>query len=161
MRTPHQKHLSSAKVHLAVVLVVVSTAYAVWHFFVSETPPPALTTAPAQPTTEVATTSDPVVDTEATGLYNNGSFVGPVIDAFYGVVQVEAVIRSGALAEVKFLQYPSDRDTSRIVNDEAMPILIQEALRAQSAQVATVSGATFTSEAFQQSIAAALAQAEK
>jgi uncharacterized protein with FMN-binding domain len=61
---------------------------------------------------------------------------------------------------VKFLQYPNDRPTSRFVNDQAMPVLIQEAIRVQGAQVDTASGATFTSEAFRESLGAALAQAK-
>lgn len=93
------------------------------------------------------------------GLYADGSFVGSVADAYYGSVQVKAVISGGKIADVQFLQYPSDRSTSRYINGQAMPLLQQEAIQAQSAQVNGVSGATFTSQAFIQSLASALALA--
>jgi uncharacterized protein with FMN-binding domain len=94
------------------------------------------------------------------GLYADGSFVGSVADAYYGLVQVKAVISGGQLADVQFLQYPSDRSTSRYINSQAMPLLKQEAIQAQNAQVNGVSGATFTSEAFIQSLSSALALAK-
>jgi len=60
---------------------------------------------------------------------------------------------------VQFLQYPSDRNTSIRINSRAMPILKQEAISAQNANVNIVSGATDSSQAFQQSLASALSQA--
>jgi len=66
---------------------------------------------------------------------------------------------NGAIADVQFLQYPQDNGHSRQVSAKAIPILKQEAIAAQSAQVNIVSGATATSQAFQQSLADALAQA--
>ncbi|MDE1919134.1 MAG: FMN-binding protein [Patescibacteria group bacterium] len=95
------------------------------------------------------------------GLYADGSYAGSPADAYYGTVQVKAVVQNGRIADVQFLQYPSDRSTSRYINGQAMPLLTQEAIRAQSAQVDGVSGATFTSQAFAESLAAALAQAKK
>lgn len=94
------------------------------------------------------------------GLYADGSYTGSVSDAYYGSVQVKAIIRSGKIADVQFLQYPNDRSNSRSINDQAMPLLTQEAIQAQSAQVSGVSGATFTSDAFVQSLTAALALAK-
>ncbi|MCX6787677.1 MAG: FMN-binding protein [Candidatus Kaiserbacteria bacterium] len=91
----------------------------------------------------------------------DGLYVGSPADAYYGTVQVQAVMRSGKIAGIQFLQHPSDRSTSRYINDQAMPLLIQEAIQAQSANVDGVSGATFTSQAFRQSLALALAQAKK
>ncbi len=94
------------------------------------------------------------------GLYTDGSYTGTPADAYYGTVQVKAIIRNGHIADVQFLQYPSDRANSRYINSQAMPLLTQEAIQAQSAQVDGVSGATFTSQAFQQSLASALASAK-
>lgn len=94
------------------------------------------------------------------GLYADGSYTGSVADAYYGSVQVKAVIRGGKIADVQFLQYPNDRSNSRYINDQAMPLLTQEAIQAQSAQVSGVSGATFTSDAFVQSLTSALALAK-
>lgn len=102
--------------------------------------------------------SPPMMRTVA---YVDGSYTGSAADAYYGTVQVKTIIRSGIIADVQFLQHPSDRSTSVYINNQAMPLLTQEAIQAQSAQVSGVSGATFTSQAFQQSLASALAQAKK
>ena len=93
------------------------------------------------------------------GAYKNGTYTGSVADAFYGNIQVQAVITNGQISDVIFLQYPNDRSTSIAINTQAMPYLKQEAIQAQSAQVDIVSGASDTSQAFQQSLASALAQA--
>ena len=89
----------------------------------------------------------------------SGTYTGAAVDAYYGTVQVQATVSCGKLTDVRFLQYPSDRSTSQQINDYAMPILRQEAIAAQSAQVDAVSGATHTSGAFVQSLASALAKA--
>ncbi len=93
------------------------------------------------------------------GQYKDGTYTGSVADAFYGNIQVQAVISGGRIVDVIFLQYPNDRSTSIAINTQAMPYLKQEALQAQSAAVDIVSGASDTSQAFQQSLASALSQA--
>lgn len=98
-------------------------------------------------------------NTAAKGQYRNGSYTGSVADAFYGNVQVKAVISGGKLADVQFLQYPNDRGHSIEINQYATPLLKQEAITAQNANVDLVSGATATSEAFIQSLTNALSQA--
>lgn len=96
----------------------------------------------------------------AQGGYKNGTYTGVSADAYYGNVQVQAVIRNGQLADVRFLDYPQDRNHSVEINMQAMPYLKSEAIAAQSAPVDTVTGATETSGAFNQSLASALAQAQ-
>jgi len=107
-------------------------------------------TKPSQPT--------PVV--KKTGLYTDGTYTGNVADAYYGNIQVQAIIQNGKITDVQFLQYPSDRNTSIRINNVAMPILKSEAITAQNANVDIVSGATDSSQAFQQSLGGALAQAK-
>lgn len=94
------------------------------------------------------------------GQYKNGSYTGPVADAFYGNVQVKVVVSGGKISDVQFLQHPGDRQTSVEINSQAMPMLKQEAIQAQSAQVDGVSGATETSLAFISSLTGALQQAQ-
>jgi len=91
--------------------------------------------------------------------YKDGQYTGIVADAYYGNVQVEALVQSGKIADVQFLAYPNDRGTSVQINTIAMPRLKSEAIQAQNANVDIVSGATQTSEAFVQSLASALQQA--
>lgn len=95
-----------------------------------------------------------------TSSYKNGNYVGSVQNAFYGNIQVQVSISNGRITAVNFLQYPNDNRTSQYVNAQADPLLAQEAIQAQSAQVNIVSGASQTSQAFQASLADALSQAK-
>lgn len=92
--------------------------------------------------------------------FKDGTFKGPEVDAYYGLVQVQATIQSGKLSNVQFLEYPSDRRTSVEINSFAVPYLQQEALQVQSARVDIISGATLTSEAFMISLQNALNSAK-
>jgi uncharacterized protein with FMN-binding domain len=86
----------------------------------------------------------------------DGTFTGPPADAYYGQVQVEAIVQDGRIAAIKVLQYPSDRRTSVVINRQALPMLRDEVISAQVPNVDIISGATLTSEAFIQSLTAAL-----
>jgi uncharacterized protein with FMN-binding domain len=92
--------------------------------------------------------------------YRDGSYTGSAADAFYGNIQVQVTISGGRITNVQFLQYPNDRGTSIQINQQADPILAQEAIQAQSANVDIVSGATDSSAAFIQSMQSALNQAK-
>jgi len=92
--------------------------------------------------------------------YKDGTFTGNSEDAYYGNVQIKAVISGGKITDVQFLQHPQDAARSLAINTLAMPNLTQEAIQAQSASVNVVSGATDTSNAFMQSLASALTQAK-
>jgi uncharacterized protein with FMN-binding domain len=113
---------------------------------------------PGQNITQIPVSTPAPVATP-TGRYKDGTYTGSVADAFYGNVQVQVTVSGGNITDVQFLQYPSDRSTSRFINSQAMPLLTQEAIQAQSAQVDGVSGATATSGAFIQSLQSALSQA--
>ena len=94
------------------------------------------------------------------GKYKNGIYTGSVQDAFYGNIQVQATISNGKISNITFLQFPNDNRTSQYVNSQADPMLAQEAIQTQSAQVDIVSGASASSQAFQASLADALSQAK-
>jgi uncharacterized protein with FMN-binding domain len=57
--------------------------------------------------------------------------------------------------------YPNHTDRSQLINEQAIPILRSETLRAQSANIDLVSGATDTSDAFVQSLQAAISKAKR
>jgi uncharacterized protein with FMN-binding domain len=95
----------------------------------------------------------------AAGQYKDGAYTGPRVNADWGWVQVKAIVQNGQIADVQFLQYPSDRRTSQRINSIAMPYLQTEAIQAQNANVDLISGATLTSEAFVESLQVALASA--
>ncbi len=124
------------------------------------------TGAPAQqPAAQQAPSQQPAgqpaqAPTATSGAFKDGTYTGPSVDAYYGYVQVQAIVSGGKLTNVQFLSYPNDRRTSQQINGQAMPLLTQEAISAQSANVDAVSGASDTSAAFVQSLGAALAQAK-
>ena len=86
--------------------------------------------------------------------------MGSVADAFYGNIQVQATISGGKITNIQFLQAPNDRSTSIEINQQADPLLAQEAIQSQSATVDIVSGATDSSQAFMHSLQDALTQAK-
>ncbi|MGC7099750.1 FMN-binding protein [Amycolatopsis lurida] len=69
----------------------------------------------------------------------------------HGIVQVQVVLTNGSITDVRVLRAPDTNPTER-----ALPTLREEALTAQSADIDTVSGATMTSEAYTESLQAAL-----
>ena len=94
------------------------------------------------------------------GKFKDGTYTGTVEDAFYGNIQVKAVISGGNITDVIFLDHPQDNRTSMFINDQAMPMLKAEAVSVQSANVDIISGASDSSMAFQKSLASALSQAQ-
>lgn len=95
----------------------------------------------------------------ASGAATSGTFTGSTVQTRYGPVQVQITVQSGKITAVQALQYPSNDPHSSQISQYAIPTLVQATLQAQSAQVNTVSGATYTSQAFLQSLQAALTQA--
>lgn len=93
--------------------------------------------------------------------YKDGTYTGSVADAFYGNVQVAAIILNGKITAVDFIQSPNENPNSIYVNQQADPYLKQEAIQAQNSNVSVITGATLTSEAFAQSLANALNQARQ
>jgi uncharacterized protein with FMN-binding domain len=91
--------------------------------------------------------------------YADGVYTGPAADAYYGIIQIQALVQGGRLTALKVLKYPNDRRTSISINRQALPMLRDEAIGAQSADVDIISGATLTSRAFIQSLGGALKKA--
>jgi len=91
----------------------------------------------------------------ATGL-KNGAFTGKDVPNFFGPVQVQVVIAGGKITDVKVVQSPSDNPQSAYIASVAMPLLRQEVLQAQSAQINILSGATYDSQSYAQSVQSAL-----
>jgi uncharacterized protein with FMN-binding domain len=81
-----------------------------------------------------------------------GSSTGSVVSTRYGSVQVRVVYSNGRITDVVTLQSPNAASESRTINARACPILRSEALSAQSAGINTVSGATYTSNAYKTSL---------
>ncbi|MDQ4039961.1 MAG: FMN-binding protein [Actinomycetota bacterium] len=92
------------------------------------------------------------------------TLVGETIDTEQGPVQVQVTITGTAatgttITDVTVLQYPSGGGRDQEINSAALPQLVQQALAMQSADIQMVSGATYTSTGFIQSLQSALDQA--
>lgn len=96
--------------------------------------------------------------TNGSGL-KDGSYDGQDFPNEFGDVQVRVIIKSGRISDVQGLQMPSDRERSALISQEAGPMLHDEVIQAQSAQIDTIGGATFTSESYAQSVQSALDKA--
>jgi uncharacterized protein with FMN-binding domain len=83
---------------------------------------------------------------------------GPSVDMDWGPVQVTIVVKGKKLVDIKATA-PMERARSNFINSQALPWLRQEVLQAQSANVDMIGGATLTSQAYLQSLQAALDQA--
>lgn len=86
------------------------------------------------------------------------TIVGSTVMTRYGPVQVSVTFDGSTISGVQALQSPSWHGESVQINAYAIPVLNQEAVAAGSAQIDSVSGATFTSEAYKQSLQAAIDQ---
>jgi uncharacterized protein with FMN-binding domain len=84
---------------------------------------------------------------------------GQAVQTQYGVVQVQVVLSGNKIKNVSFLQLTAYDPRSEAINSAAAPILLQQTLAAQSSQIDGVSGATYTSEGYVQSLQSALDQA--
>ena len=167
---PHQQagynmNRTMKQIILGSGVLTILVAYSLWvrHELPVIAPPATLRSSPsasAKNATQGAGTTTAGSQSNTSVTYKDGTFVGSAADAYYGNVQVKATIRGGSITDVAFVQYPNTHDTSVMINQQAMPYLRQEALQSQNANVSIISGATFTSEAFIQSLASALNQAK-
>jgi uncharacterized protein with FMN-binding domain len=89
----------------------------------------------------------------------SGTFDGDSVDTIYGPVQVQLTISHNKITAAQALAYPTDSFRDQQINSQAIPLLIQETLQAQSAQIQGVSGASYTSQGWETSLQSALAKA--
>jgi uncharacterized protein with FMN-binding domain len=118
---------------------------------------------PASPSASPAVTTSPSVTPSAapspspTAL--SGTFTGADVPNRFGDVQVRVVISNGRITDVQAVQLPTDRAESAYISQQVGPWLRTEALQAQSANIDIISGATYTSQSYAQSLESALQQA--
>lgn len=115
--------------------------------------PSSRTTAPRQPVPTQASGGA----TAAQG--GAGTYTGSRIRTVYGDVQVKVTVNGNKIMDVQPLTLPSDRARSAYISQVAGPMLRTEAITAQSSNIDIISGATYTSIAYQRSLDSALKQA--
>ena len=120
------------------------------------TSPRAAASAPSNPTAPVAGPG-----AASSGPTSSGSttVAGSSVDVGYGTVQVQATLEGGRIVDIQALALPQNDGHSARISQQAFPMLVQQALAAQSSQISGVSGASYTSYGFVQSLKAALISA--
>lgn len=115
---------------------------------------PSTSTSTASATTDTSTTSSGTAPTTTVA----ATVTGDAYASPYGPMQVAVTVTDGQITDVEWLALPTDHHSVRI-NDYAAPLLVEQALAAQSAEVDGVSGATYTTEGFRISLESAIREA--
>jgi uncharacterized protein with FMN-binding domain len=89
----------------------------------------------------------------------SSSYTGSAITTRYGIVQVKITVSGKRITNVGFVQLTAFDGRSQQINSDAAPTLLQETLAAQSAQIDSVSGASYTSQGYDESLQSALDKA--
>lgn len=121
--------------------------------------PPAAITSGQSPTTSGTDSASGSGKTGASGGTRTTTVTGDVVSTQWGPVQVQLVVRGGTITAVKVLQYPNGNSRDVEIANYSLPILIQETTQSQNAQIDMVSGATYTSQGYVQSLQSALDRA--
>ena len=140
------------------VAATVSVVVLLFSYRTSTGPAPVATGRPLGGTHPSHTASPPASGTPAGG---DGTFTGAAADTRYGPVQVQITVAGGKITDAQAVQYPQESGRDVRINSAAVPALNDETLQAQSAQIDMVSGATYTSEGYQQSLQSAIDQAHR
>lgn len=117
------------------------------------------TSAATVPTASAPTTTSSPQGGSSGNSSNIKTYTGSVAQTRWGPVQVKITVQDGKLTKVTVLQQPNGNRRDQEINDQALPILIDETVSAQSAKIDMVSGATVTSEGYLQSLQAAIDEA--
>ncbi|MFC8349447.1 FMN-binding protein [Streptomyces sp. NPDC057280] len=104
----------------------------------------------------IAVTSPSAAPSATGSTTGAGTFTGDSVQTRWGPVQVRITVKGGKLTDVTAVAYPSENPRDQEINSYALPRLRTEALQAQSADIDTVSGATYTSDGYRQSLQSAL-----
>ena len=107
--------------------------------------------------THSATPTAAATTAAATTAAKNGTFTGPAVFVNYGTVQVKITVQNGKIVDAVAVQAPSGRNDR--YTQMAVPILKQQTLAAQSANIKGASGASYTSYGWFKSLQGALAEA--
>ncbi len=120
---------------------------------------PTRTTAVAATTTaQPAATATATATTKSKTPSKSGTATGDAIPTQYGNAQVRVTVKNGKITKVEALQLQGNDPKSYEISSYAEPYLRQSALTKQSAAIDVVSGATFTSASYAQSLQSALDQ---
>jgi uncharacterized protein with FMN-binding domain len=106
-----------------------------------------------------ATSASPSARSSAPASASTRTLTGTVANTQHGPMQVQVVLTGTRITKVNVLQRTNDGQESVQINSFAIPKLTSETLTAQSARIDAVSGATYTSAGYIQSLQSALDKA--
>jgi uncharacterized protein with FMN-binding domain len=111
-----------------------------------------------------AAASDTTSDGSSSSSSSSGStaaktYTGDTVQTRWGPVQVQITVQDGKITASEAIVYPNGNHEDVEINSAALPVLSQEAVQAQSADIDMVSGATVTSEGYLSSLQSAIDQA--
>lgn len=112
------------------------------------------TTTPATTAATAAPTAQAVTATKTT----SGTITGQAVGTRFGPLQLSATVSGGKITNIDAIQYPANDGRSMQISSYAIPILTQQALSAQSANIQGVGGATYTTRGYLQSLQSILDQ---
>ncbi|MEO5834738.1 MAG: FMN-binding protein [Nakamurella sp.] len=118
-------------------------------------------TAPASPSTSTAANGSTAATSASSpaSASTTTTYTGRVASTRWGDVQVAITVTDGKISAVSVPVYPSGNGEDQQINAVALPILVQETVSNQSANIDMVSGATVTSNGYLTSLQSALDQA--
>ena len=108
---------------------------------------------PAVPTPETTPSDSSSSSSSSTAAK---TYDGDAVDTRYGNVQVQITVANGKITAAQVLQVPWNDHRDQEINSAAVPILNQESVSAQSSSIDMVSGATYTSDGYIQSLQSAI-----
>jgi uncharacterized protein with FMN-binding domain len=155
-------------------VAIVATVIGVFLLFSFKTPAqakprtPSADVAQASPTpssspsagASASPTAAPTPTPSSNSPYKDGTYTGQDFPNQFGDTQVKVIISGGKIVDVQAIQLPFDRPRSEEISQYAEPQLHDEVLQAQSANIDYLSGATYTSYAYANSVQSALDQAK-
>lgn len=89
----------------------------------------------------------------------SGTFLGAAYQTRYGAVQVSVTVKNGKITKVTAPVYPVGTFRDQQINSQAIPLLEQEVIAAQSSNINNITGASFTAQGFYISLVSALSKA--
>ena len=97
--------------------------------------------------------------TVKTTVKKSGTFLGAAYQTRYGAVQVSVTVKNGKITKVTTPVYPTSTFRDQQINSQAIPLLEQEVIAAQSSNINNITGASFTAQGFYISLVSALSKA--
>jgi uncharacterized protein with FMN-binding domain len=135
------------------LLSTVAALVLLFSYRTSTTSTAATATAAAAPLSNAGGTSS---GSGGAGTSSGKTYTGSVAATRWGNVQVTITVADGKITDVAVPVYPNENGRDQEINAYALPVLRQETLDAQSADIDSVSGATVTSDGYKESLQAAV-----